>query len=101
MVIVTMRVTYNTIINVGDEFDFDPSLVARTNFRDATAGGWAPRKPSPDPLATSHASLRDGGQLGLAPSAAAARRREPWYSRNRAIQAVLNPLLLPTPMRLF
>lgn len=93
MVLSTMRVTYAKIVSVTDEFDVDPNFTPEYDFTDSAAGGWAPpaHAPPPDPQADAHAAKR----------AKASRAREPWYVRNRAVQALINPLLLPAPMRLY
>lgn len=102
MVLTTMRMTYVTIVNVADEFDVDPNYTPEYNFRDGATGGWAP--PEDARSLSSQAGTRntladlDATQARLSKAGHA---RQPWYARNRTLQAFVNPLLLPTPMSLY
>lgn len=102
MVLTTMRVTYVTIVKVTDEFNVDPNFTPEYNFRDHATGGWAP--PEDMRSFSSQADTRTSqaeSRASQARASKAARAREPWYARNRALQAFINPLLLPAPMRLY
>jgi hypothetical protein len=76
-----MRIIYGTIVRVANEFDFDPSFSGPDfNFQNTAAGGWEPPIPT--------------DALGRP------RKPKPPPKRSRWFQG-FNPLLLPTPMRLY